>query len=683
MLGGEVSTSGDVGVHRGVSIAPAPVWAEAAPFVRPDRMAPELVEGGLCFWKIDDYVDWLGPEPVHFRRAVQEVVGSQGLRRASTFDATFEPSFERLVIHHVRVLRGGEVRELASPEHLQVFRRERDLERAVYDGRLTINLIIPDLRVGDIVDACFSSVGANPALGGLLDARATLQWGVPVAHRRFRLYAQRDRNLAFRRWGLAPAYTETPLKKGNLLRTWTADGVEPFEYEADTPSWWFGHAQLLATDALSWSQVADVFRGGYDSAGPLPAELEAKLGPIAAEPDPKVRAAAALRLVQRELRYLSVGIGVGGFRPRPLDEIWKTRFGDCKDHSRLLTVLLKRLDVDACPALVNTDIGWDLRDGPPFARAFDHCIVRARVGGKAFWLDATRRGQRGRLERVAQARFGWALPLEEGADLEWMGEDEPLTIFEQHERVVFGPGLASPADFDITAVFRGEAADVMRDQLENEGLRALMKSNQAYYEDLFGPLEEAARATVEDREDENEILLTFHCRLLEPWRPTDDDGQVSFSTFDEIVGMSLTVPRSRKRTMPIGLGPPRRAIQTTVLELPEPWDADQWDERWDVGGAVSAACSARLSKDRRRVDLAASVEIRERALQPELASQLFDATDKATRSATMTLTRAVQSGEFAGPARPRRIWWGLSVPGLGLLVVVLLAAYSIWRTGGL
>jgi transglutaminase-like putative cysteine protease len=655
-----------------VSFAPAPAWAEAEPFRRPGPPPHHLIDYGLCVWRVDNYADWLGPEPVHFSRVVQEVISPDGLQGAASFDASFDPSFERLVIHHVRVLRGDQVRELADPDNVEVFRRERDLERARYDGRLTAHLIIPDLRIGDIVDACFSVVGSNPVMRRHHGAGHPFQWSRPVAWCRFRVFAPGDLELAFRTWGRKPAYSETPLKKGGVARTWIAENFPPFFYEPHTPPGWIGHSMLLVTDAMSWAEVAELFRGAYEPGAPLSAELEAVAAKIqASEPDAKARTAAALRLVQRELRYLTVSIGEGGYVPRSVEEIWRTRFGDCKDASRLLAALLGRLGVQACPALVNTVQGWDIKDGPAHPRAFDHCIVRARIGGQTYWLDGTRAVQGGRLDRLAQARFGWALPLIAGSDLEWMGEDEPETVFEHHDRIVFGPQRFSPASLDVRAIFRGWRADDFRRYLENEGSASIGEAYREYYENCYGHLEVVKPFNLLDDPVENEIRISESYHLLEPWRPSDDGQRVHFSTLDETVRLSLTTPPMRNRTQPIALGWPRRALQTTVLELPAVWAAQQWDEHWDVGG-MSAACSAKLANGGRRLELASMVEVRERVLPAELALRYFDVADKARRSAAVSLTHRIVGGEFATLARPQ------PRGGIGrLLAPVLLLALAL------
>ena len=83
-------------------------------------------------------------------------------------------------------------------------------------------------------------------------------------------------------------------------------------------------------------------------------DLRAEIDAIAkASTDPKVRAFAALRLVEEKTRYFFIGIGDGGYVPAAADETWRRKFGDCKGKTALLLAVLKELNVPAEPALVS------------------------------------------------------------------------------------------------------------------------------------------------------------------------------------------------------------------------------------------------------------------------------------------------------------------------------------------
>ena len=38
------------------------------------------------------------------------------------------------------------------PEAFEVIQRELNMERAVYDGRMTAHMVIPDVREGDVIE---------------------------------------------------------------------------------------------------------------------------------------------------------------------------------------------------------------------------------------------------------------------------------------------------------------------------------------------------------------------------------------------------------------------------------------------------------------------------------------------------------------------------------------------------
>ena len=643
----------------------------------PGPLPPEYDAGGLRFWLLDDYVDLLGDQRVVFSRQVREIVSPDGLQPAASFEVDFDPSYQRLVVHHLRVQRAGEVRDLARPEYFEVLRRERDLERARYDGRLTAHVILPDLRIGDVVDACYSVVGKHPLIGSRLSATPDFQWSLPVVRTRFRVFAPSSRDFAVHYWGRRPEYARTALKNGNVLHTWVADRFPALTYDPSAPSWWIGHARAQISDATSWSEVADLFRPGYAAPDQLPTELEEHADAILrAEPYEAGRIAAALKLIQRDVRYLSIGMGDGGVVPRPVEEIWRTRFGDCKDKSKLLTTLLIRLGVDAVPALVHTSLGPILKDCPPCVGAFNHCIVRVRSGGRTWWLDPTLWVQGGRLERLDQSRVGWALPVKAGSDLEDTGQDELLTLYEQHERIVFGPRRDSPAELHIRCFHRGWRADNFRRRLSNEGAAAVSKGYLDYYQGHYGPMTVAAPLEIDDHEADNEVHTTESYVLQEPWRLSDDELKASFQTLDEVLREQLPRSSVAVRTMPLDLGAIRRVVQTVALELPSPWSLKEWNDSWEVGG-VAASSSATQQEQGRRILLQASAEVRQRSLPAGLEPVYSKNVERIVAGAAVTLTHTVRNGEFTKTPKKGRLslprWWPR------LIWLFLLAAYWIYK----
>lgn len=61
--------------------------------------------------------------------------------------------------------------------------------------------------------------------------------------------------------------------------------------------------------------------------------------------------------VQRNIRYVAVEIGVGGFQPHPAADIFRSGYGDCKDKSTLLSAMLASVGIHSALVMVDTQRG--------------------------------------------------------------------------------------------------------------------------------------------------------------------------------------------------------------------------------------------------------------------------------------------------------------------------------------
>lgn len=79
--------------------------------------------------------------------------------------------------------------------------------------------------------------------------------------------------------------------------------------------------------------------------------------------------------MQQQVRYVSVVIGINGYRPSASEEVLERMWGDCKDKSLLLVDLLAEVGIEAYPALLLAarDRRIDLRFPSP--EEFNHMIV--------------------------------------------------------------------------------------------------------------------------------------------------------------------------------------------------------------------------------------------------------------------------------------------------------------------
>jgi transglutaminase-like putative cysteine protease len=162
---------------------------------------------------------------------------------------------------------------------------------------------------------------------------------------------------------------------------WTLNSVPPLPDEPRRPS---SSAiagrigiQLLAPGAkpLTWNDIARWYNDLSVPRSTATPALQEKTKALIASGDP-LRALA--RFAQRDVRYVAVEIGIGGYQPHAAGDVFTNRFGDCKDKATLLRTMLKEAGVDAYQVLIHTSRGA-IDPAYPSLGSFNHVIAAIPV----------------------------------------------------------------------------------------------------------------------------------------------------------------------------------------------------------------------------------------------------------------------------------------------------------------
>jgi hypothetical protein len=360
------------------------------------------------------------------------------------------------IVHAIKVHRDGQVIDALKAGTFEILRREDQLEAASLDGVLTAILRVADLRVGDELEFATTIPVADPTLGAASAGLLTLAPSLPAG--RYRLALS---------WidGQKPQLSLTEdLKPVAQMsdRSIALDFDDPpvMPEIKDAPGRYQWQRVLEFSDHSDWASISRRFAALYAAAARLPAgsPLRQEAARIAAaHASPADRIEAALQLVQKDVRYIYVGLDGGNLTPASAEETWKRRYGDCKGKTALLLALLTELGIEAEPVLANNsglDDGFDQR--LPNPGLFDHVLVRARTGDQLLYLDGTLP------DVIAPAAepfipYRWILPLNAaGASIEavdWKPANRPqdITLYE----IDATEGFDTPARIRSTSITRG------------------------------------------------------------------------------------------------------------------------------------------------------------------------------------------------------------------------------------
>ncbi|MFN2976831.1 DUF3857 domain-containing protein [Terriglobus aquaticus] len=85
---------------------------------------------------------------------------------------------------------------------------------------------------------------------------------------------------------------------------------------------------------------------------------------VAGKTDFRDRVEAIADYVQGNIRYVAIEIGIGGNQPHPAADIFRARYGDCKDKATLLSAMLQAVGIRSTWVMVHTDRDVVAQDAP-------------------------------------------------------------------------------------------------------------------------------------------------------------------------------------------------------------------------------------------------------------------------------------------------------------------------------
>lgn len=142
----------------------------------------------------------------------------------------------------------------------------------------------------------------------------------------------------------------------------------------------------------TWPLYGNFFAKRYDAVTNQP--LPALFNKIAAEAESKTTLVDKINTVTMRLAENISYMGdwrtiKGGFIPRDLAVIAKTKIGDCKDFSAATSAILRKIGIKAHVALVYRGEELKSPNDLPTTVSFNHAFVRVQTPDKTLWIDPT------------------------------------------------------------------------------------------------------------------------------------------------------------------------------------------------------------------------------------------------------------------------------------------------------
>jgi hypothetical protein len=118
-------------------------------------------------------------------------------------------------------------------------------------------------------------------------------------------------------------------------------------------------AQSLPQGDALWAMMGNWFQNLAAPSSEGTSEIAAKSRSLASsDADFTQRIQRVATFLQEEIRYVAIEIGIGGLQPHPATDVYRNRYGDCKDKATLLIAMLDAIGIRATWVLVDTHRGF-------------------------------------------------------------------------------------------------------------------------------------------------------------------------------------------------------------------------------------------------------------------------------------------------------------------------------------
>jgi transglutaminase-like putative cysteine protease len=572
-------SSAAVAQPTNVSFQPVGAWVQPVAWTPPPQPARNADSDGTRYLLFERQ-----EHPAHketFTRIVQLMENETGVQDSGSLTFRFDPSFQDLILHQVQIHRAGNVLNRLDPAKLKFIQPETGLSQHIYTGEQSALLFVEDLRVGDLLEFAYTIRGSNPILGDHFATRFVVQSSQPVERQRFRVLWPAAKPLQHRQH-LTPTPPTTTTAADQVEYLWDFAELAAITYEDLLPAGYELYPYLELSDFTSWREVVDWAVPLYDfTAQALPADLQELIQQWRTATTPEARGRLALQFVQDDLRYTGLELGPDSYQPAPPADTFQLRYGDCKGKVALLCAILRELDIEAYPALVNTYSRGAVARRLPSPFAFNHVIAKVSVNGQVVWVDPTRTHQGGTLPERYLPAYGVTLVIQPGeAELEELPAPAGQHGWQRITSTYQMDDYDSPATLWVASAYHGSEADDLRESLARNNLESMARTYLNFYSRYYPEIESLQPISVADDRVGNVLRLTEKYRIPNIWKTnvTPQRWEVLFPA--EALHNVLPVPNTRIRKLPLRVPHPLRREHEIIVNLPaDDWNIGDLEER--------------------------------------------------------------------------------------------------------
>jgi transglutaminase-like putative cysteine protease len=527
------------------------------------------IDQSVQYLLIDGQLNLTQERHEHFIHNAQRVVSEGGLEQSSKFSFSFQPDYQSISLHEIVIYREGLSIDVMSSANIQLIRRETEISSNIYNGYVDLVIVVPDVRVGDTIEYSATIKGNNPVFGRKNFAKFPVGWQVPILESYVRVVTDKKRALNSKVHGVQGTILATNTD-GFIEYVWSQKNVSPVLDEQEYPSLYNPYPYIEFSEYENWAQVVSWAEELYPNKQYGFDELDAYIQNLQDTSDTNHDyIEKAIQFVQNEIRYFGIEIGVNSHMPSLPSTVFSRRYGDCKDKTMLLNYFLKKVGVNAYPALVSTYEGGAIINHLPSPGSFNHVISYFELEGVPYWIDGTKTYQYGKLSHIGIGDFQKALLIRENEKelMQLNLKDKHRSRTSVSEKFIAQDSFEKPVNMELTIVMSSHEAEYVRSVIANQSLKDFSKSYLNFYGQHFPTIKALDDLQIVDDRKNNQITIKGQYVIDKYWEL--NQPQIYTDFFGEFISSYIQLPKTIDRTLPLAIYHPAEVVHKISFLFPE------------------------------------------------------------------------------------------------------------------
>ncbi len=181
--------------------------------------------------------------------------------------------------------------------------------------------------------------------------------------------------------------------------TWSTSNMPSYEYEEGSGSNYYPVIKLAPNlfkmddyegDMSSWNKFGNWYSSLLKGSTVLTeSRKEFFRELVKSAKDDKEKARILFDYLQKNFRYVSIQLGIGGWRPFPASFTDQKKYGDCKGLSNYMQAALEVVGIKSYQALINRKENDEAVDPDFPMNEFNHAILFVPFNKDSVWLECT------------------------------------------------------------------------------------------------------------------------------------------------------------------------------------------------------------------------------------------------------------------------------------------------------